>query len=206
MTITTRTEQREQTRDRIVDAAVAAFAADGFEATSTRDIAARAGVTQGLVTYHFASKDDLWRAAADRIFGRLGAEVPAAPGSARTLGARGALAAFVGFSARNPELFRFMVDAGRHDDERMRWLVESHLAPRFAAVEGLAAARFGRGGALSPHLYYAVVGASSLMFAVAPECEVLTGVDPSTDAAIERHVDLVVSLFLSAPTEESAHG
>ena len=39
-----------------------AFAERGYEAASTRDIAARAGVTQGLVTYHFESKDALWQA------------------------------------------------------------------------------------------------------------------------------------------------
>ena len=47
---TTRAEQREQTRLRIVGAAVEAFAEHGFDGSGTRDIAGRAGVTQGLVS------------------------------------------------------------------------------------------------------------------------------------------------------------
>src|SRR5262252_1306841 len=60
------------TRDRIVAAALAAFAERGFDGARTRDIAARAGVNQGLITYHFSSKEALWKAAADHIFARLG--------------------------------------------------------------------------------------------------------------------------------------
>src|SRR5262245_36084658 len=63
-----------ETRERIVAAALEAFAERGFDGARTRDIAARAGVNQGLITYHFASKDALWKAAADHIFALLGQE------------------------------------------------------------------------------------------------------------------------------------
>jgi AcrR family transcriptional regulator len=45
-------------RARIRDAAIECFAARGFEAT-VREIAARAGVSAGLITHHFGSKDAL---------------------------------------------------------------------------------------------------------------------------------------------------
>jgi AcrR family transcriptional regulator len=48
-------------RARIRDSAIEAFAAQGFDAT-VRDIAARAGVSAGLITHHFGSKDALRRA------------------------------------------------------------------------------------------------------------------------------------------------
>ena len=66
-----RAEQREDTRERIVVAAAKAFSERGFRAASTRDIAARAGVNQGLITYYFRSKQELWKAAAGRILDRL---------------------------------------------------------------------------------------------------------------------------------------
>jgi AcrR family transcriptional regulator len=44
---------------RLMDAAVDAFAANGFHATSTRDIAARAKMSPAGVYVHFASKQDL---------------------------------------------------------------------------------------------------------------------------------------------------
>src|SRR5258705_6888178 len=65
-----RAEQQRalDTRERIVVAALEAFAERGFEGARTRDIAARAKVNQGLITYHFSSKPDLWKAAVDHIF------------------------------------------------------------------------------------------------------------------------------------------
>ena len=69
--VKTRAQQREETRERIVEAAIECFAERGFRGASTREIARRAGTNQGLITYHFRSKDELWRAAADRIFGPL---------------------------------------------------------------------------------------------------------------------------------------
>ena len=44
---------------RLMDAAVDAFADKGFHATSTRDIAARANMSPAGVYVHFASKQDL---------------------------------------------------------------------------------------------------------------------------------------------------
>ena len=51
------------TRDRIVDAAVAQFAAHGYEGASLRAIAAGAGVDQKLIAHYFVSKHGLFTAA-----------------------------------------------------------------------------------------------------------------------------------------------
>jgi AcrR family transcriptional regulator len=53
-------ESEPSARDRLLGAALAAFAAVGFEAASTRAIAADAGVKQGLVRHHFGSKAGLF--------------------------------------------------------------------------------------------------------------------------------------------------
>jgi TetR/AcrR family transcriptional regulator len=46
-------------RERLLDAAVACFAADGVAATSLRGIALKAGVTPALVNYYYGSKEQL---------------------------------------------------------------------------------------------------------------------------------------------------
>jgi AcrR family transcriptional regulator len=46
-------------RERLLDAAVACFAADGVAATSQRSIALEAGVTPALLSYYFGSKEQL---------------------------------------------------------------------------------------------------------------------------------------------------
>lgn len=191
--MTTRAEQRESTRRRIVDAAIDAFAEHGFDGAGTRDIAARAGVTQGLVTYHFDSKLDLWRAAADQLFGDLAASLPTVV-DGETSGperARESIRAYVRFSARRPQLFHFMVDAGRSDDDRMHWLVDTHLRRWHAGIGRLA----GNDDTV-PHLHYALLGASSLFFALAPENRRLTGLEPMSPEVLERHADYVARLFV----------
>jgi len=55
-------------RERLLDAAVACFTADGIGATSLRSIAVKAGVTPALVNYYFGSKERLQDAfVAERI-------------------------------------------------------------------------------------------------------------------------------------------
>jgi AcrR family transcriptional regulator len=54
----------EATRRRILAVTAELIAQNGWSGFSTRDIAARAGVTQGVVTYHWRSKDELVREAA----------------------------------------------------------------------------------------------------------------------------------------------
>jgi TetR/AcrR family transcriptional regulator len=49
-------------RERLLDAAIACFTADGVAATSQRNIALKAGVTPALVNYYFGSKEKLLEA------------------------------------------------------------------------------------------------------------------------------------------------
>jgi TetR/AcrR family transcriptional regulator, fatty acid metabolism regulator protein len=54
-------------RDQLVDCAIDAIAELGFPGTSVAEVARRAGVSKGVVTYHFAAKDDLIFAVAAHI-------------------------------------------------------------------------------------------------------------------------------------------
>ena len=55
-------------RDQLVDCAIDALAELGFQGTSVAEVARRADVSKGVVTYHFAAKDDLMFAAVAEIF------------------------------------------------------------------------------------------------------------------------------------------
>lgn len=197
----TRAQQREDTRGRIIEAAARLFAEKGFRAASTREIAARAGANQGLITYHFKSKEELWRAAADRIFGlmRAGFTMPsqAAGSEAGRSQARELIRQYVRFAAAHPELFRLMVEEGKHSDARMRWLVDTHLKPLYAAFERIVG-QFNPDleAALIPHAYYALAGAGSMMFVLRPECRRLTGLDPADARVIEAHAEFIARLLV----------
>jgi TetR/AcrR family transcriptional regulator len=196
-----RAQQRDATRERIVAAAVTAFAEKGFRGASTRDIARRARTNQGLITYHFRSKDALWRAAVDRIFGmlekRLGERLAAPQLADPRERVRAGIREYVRFVAAQPEMFRMMVDAGNGSDARMRWLVDTHVKPRFEVMMSLGMAPIlGIEEFLVPHAFYALAGAASVIFAVAPECRRLTGLDPRTEQAVETHAEFVARLMV----------
>jgi AcrR family transcriptional regulator len=62
-------QRRPEARPReILDAAVAAFAADGYEGATIADVARRAGVSAGLVVHYYRSKADLFAAVIDDRF------------------------------------------------------------------------------------------------------------------------------------------
>jgi AcrR family transcriptional regulator len=57
----------DETRLRIIEAAIERFGEMGFGGASTRDIAARAGVNAPALQYYFESKEGLYRACAEHI-------------------------------------------------------------------------------------------------------------------------------------------
>src|SRR5262245_34073853 len=58
-------------RQQILAAAAREFGAKGFHGATTAGIARAAGVTQPLVHHHFESKQGLWEAVLDDLFGEL---------------------------------------------------------------------------------------------------------------------------------------
>jgi AcrR family transcriptional regulator len=191
-----REEQREETRAKILGAALKVFSDRGFAGAGTREIANLAGVNQGLITYHFKSKDVLWREAANRIFTQARESVfeevlRNVDADASTI-QRNIIKAYVRFVAKHPELLRFMVEEGKQSSPRIRWLVDTHLKPMYEHLPFLASASED----LKPHIFYAMTGAASLMFAVRPVCKRLTGIDPKDSSVIDKHAEFVAGLLV----------
>jgi TetR/AcrR family transcriptional regulator len=197
-----RPEPGRDTRDRILDGALAVFGERGFDGATTRDIAARAGTNLGLIQYYFAGKERLWRAAVDRVFDALGATLALAV--PERLETREQLAdvirACVRFVAANPHFVRLMNDECKRDGARMRWLVDRHGRRLYeTAVAVLEHGR--RRGFLADlppvHAYYLFVGAAGMIFSQAPECRRLTGTEPTSSAAmVDAHAEALVRLFV----------
>lgn len=61
----------EATRERILDVACDAFLAEWYDDVTLRDVASTAGVARQTVVNHFRTKEELFRAAAERIGGRI---------------------------------------------------------------------------------------------------------------------------------------
>lgn len=76
-----RDQDVERTRQLILDAARDAFVSSGYEATSIREVARRAGISHGTIYLHFRDKDDLLFQVSEDEFRRLLASLRALPRS-----------------------------------------------------------------------------------------------------------------------------
>lgn len=91
----------ERRRDDLITAALALVAEGGLQAATVRQIAAKAGVTPGLIRHYFTTKDDLTRAAYTRLMEQMIGQSSTALDSAPQ-GALPRLAGFVAASVSPP--------------------------------------------------------------------------------------------------------
>jgi TetR/AcrR family transcriptional regulator len=197
---------REDIRQQLLESALVEFGTKGFDGASTRSIAQRVDAHQPQINYHFASKAALWAAAVDHLFGRLGNELadlplPAGaddPGQLASAFAE-AVRRFVRFAAAHPELNQIMVHEATEDSDRLRWMVERHVRPRYDAIR-VVWQRLREAGIAAPidptMVHYVIVGAASLPFVNAPEARLLTGAEPTDATWVEAHADGLVATLL----------
>lgn len=198
-----RAQQRDATRGLILEAALQEFSEKGFDGTSTRAIAARAGAHHALIKYHFESKDQLWRAAVTSLFERQLAELASLPApdqfNDKREYAREMLRRRVYYWARHPAHARLMVQESCHDSARFRWMVDTFIRDTSKA-SGKFVQWLQQEGLVPPvslpALVYVLVGAAQLFHILSLEVERVWGVDPATPEAIDAHVEALVHLVL----------
>jgi len=206
-----RSDSGSNAPDRILRAALDAFSEKGFDGARTRDIAARADVTLGLLQYHFGSKEKLWRAAVEQTFGELreglGTLVANPAGHDERTLLRLMLRAHVQFVAEHTEFIRIMHDEGKRRGPRMRWLVDRYVKPLHFQLRPLIV-RAQQSGVLPAgidaiHFMYIIVGATGMIFHQAEECKRVSGIDPFDPAAVEAHCVAVEAMLLGPPSQEN---
>jgi TetR/AcrR family transcriptional regulator len=205
-------ENTADSRERILEAALEAFAEHGYEGAKTREIAARAGVNLGLLQYYFGGKAKLWRAAVDRAFGQLRDGLEAVLAATEADDLRGRLRQLIRghvlFVARKPEFVRIMHDEGKRRGPRMRWMVDRHVQPLYTPLRELIV-ESQRGGLLPAdvdpvHFLYILAGSVGVFFHQAEECRRLSGIDPFDADVVEAHVRAVEHVFLGPAIPEDS--
>ena len=197
----------DATRERILAAAVDLFADRSFAGATTREIAARAGVSQPSLNYHFHSKDVLWRAAVDSLFARLNAalltRIEGLRGVDLVTTAKLVVRDFITFSAAHPQLHRIITQESKGEGDRIDWLVDQHVRPLYELTTAMFE-RLAEQGAVpsvpAPFLYYILTGAGPTIFVLAPECRRLAGFDPLSPEAVQTHADAVIDLLFGPCT------
>ncbi|MGY4480160.1 TetR/AcrR family transcriptional regulator [Bradyrhizobium sp. USDA 3364] len=195
-----RAEQQRalETRASILDAAIAEFAARGFEGASIREIADRLGLQHPLITYHYRSKDILWRAAAEHAFAQIRAgwdssapENSDLPPLARL---REEYATLFRYTVAFPEFHRFMRQESLSNNPRLKWVAETVLAPLLERLipQIVAAQKQGLLPAADPILFhYMMVSLTATLSGFGPEMQVTSGLSSKDTKVVEAYWRLV---------------
>ena len=172
----------------------------GYEGASTLSIARRADAHQPQINYHFSSKEELWRAAVDRLFADLDESAPdVTPGD--DLAATFAMwirHTVESFAAR-PQLNQIMAKEATAPSERLTWIVERHVQSKYDTVRRVWAELQAQGVAApidAELAHYVIVGAASLPFVHAAEANLLLDGDPFEPERVERHIDGLIATLL----------
>ncbi|MFC0038950.1 TetR/AcrR family transcriptional regulator [Actinomadura rayongensis] len=124
-------------RERIIETATRLFAALGYDGTSTRLIAATAGLNVATVAYHVGGKRDLYLTVMERAHQAERAVLEAHDGVADVPGLRRLLDAYIDFCVEHPEVPALWVHRWQSDAADIADLESRYARPlveRMAAV------------------------------------------------------------------------
>ena len=195
--------QRGEARQCILDTACDLVADFGFDAVSTADIAKLAGVSQSVILYHFATKEDLWRQAMQAIFARAGVlgglDMAAFQDATSVTRFEMLLRRFVQVSARVPQLGRVLNREALSGGARLHWLVHQLAMPQYRLfIEVIGdLQREGHMAEWDPvSLTLAIHGAGATIYNMHPLVAQLSDGDVFDDTAIAQQTELMIAVFM----------
>ncbi|MEC9439549.1 MAG: TetR/AcrR family transcriptional regulator [Myxococcota bacterium] len=169
-------------KERLLQAAIESFSTLGYEGTSTTKLARAAKVAQPLVYHHFGSKEDLWKAAMNRVFGEIRVVTSPNPDLPPHEALLASLEKFIRFSAEHPHVSRLVNHEATSPSPRLTWLIDTHLRDQYEAVISIFKLGQEQGTldkSIRPELLlFYVLGASHNFFNVAPMAQEALGLDP----------------------------
>ena len=184
------------TRERILDEALASFGTKGYEATSLDALASVLGVTKQAILYHFASKEQLLEAVIDRSAAELAATLEEA---LRAVGDGGGWARIESIvrsvfrlAARRPELLGLLREVTRLGPPAASRLNDA-LDPLIARATGFLEVEMAAGTMRRQEPRLLLLSAYSAVIGVATEVEVLRalGYEPSLRSLVRRRRELL---------------
>jgi TetR/AcrR family transcriptional regulator len=198
----------QPTREKILNAADDLFAELGYDAATTREIAARSGVNKALIHYHFESKEGLLSSILDRYYQRLTVVLQEAAQSGEGILDRmnNISDAYMDFLAENRNFARTVqreASGGRYIDR-----VRVHMVPIFELGVGLIQGEYPstESGPMSAgQLLTTFYGMVVTYFTYSDVLEFLLGKDPLSGEALEmrkKHLHRMLEVVVGALEEQ----
>jgi TetR/AcrR family transcriptional regulator len=190
----TQTERADQTRARILDAAIRQFSENGLAGARTEQIAEEAGVNKALLYYYYRSKDDLYAAALETVVEEVRANsfaVLEADASAGERFLRMVLSHFDRIHSNRAFqslMQQEMIRLHRGEANSLGPIAEKLMRPLWGRVQALVEEGIAAGELIAAdwtQMIYAGLGANVFYFLSAPMTRISQGFDPMAPAALE---------------------
>jgi|SRR5579859_1596024 len=211
----TQAERADQTRARILDAAVREFSENGLAGARTEQIAEAAGVNKALLYYYFKGKDALYAAALDSIAEGVRAASLAVLDAEASAGERFVRATLEHFDRIHTN-WRFqslmqqeMVRLHRGESDAMTPLVEKVFRPLTARTQQVLDEGIASGELIatdSSQIRSSALGANVLHFLSAPLMRMVTGIDPLERDELEKRRKITVEFLGQSIFRDRQHG
>lgn len=190
--------------DRIIAASIEIFSSVGFKAATYRGIAMAAGVSHGLVRYHFRSKKKLWIHVMDHIMsGYFDHLEKSLSQSARYVDTpaekmRVVIRELIEFLAKHPEVPQILTRESPKGSTHLKATIETHLRKNYIIVrkiidDGQKLGQIVQGD--PDHIYYLLAN-SSQIYTTPYEFRELTGKDAFSKEEIEKRISLLTDLLI----------
>jgi len=185
---------------RILTAAERIFAARGLAGARTEEIARAARVNKAMIYYYFESKERLYRAVFDNLFGQASRTIQAAmpPGAS----SRQAIVAFVEghfkFRMEHPNYARLMQHMVMDNPEQFRWVAREYFSQGFKQLTGQIKSGIAHGEFRimnAEHTMLNIIAMIVFYFSGAPVHSVLLRRNALNPGAIAEHKQAVIDLL-----------
>ncbi len=213
--IRTHAERSDQTRARILEAAVREFGENGLAGARTEQIAEAAGVNKALLYYYFEGKDALYAAALEMVAERAVASSLALMTSDRTAGEQVVQYALNHFDRIHSQrefqslMQQEMMRLSRGEENALAPLIERVFKPGMFRLRDLFAEGRRTGELIEAdewQIMYSALGANVFYFLSAPMVGIMLGADPLERSAMEQRRKAAVEFLGQAIFSDRKHG
>ena len=211
----TQAERADQTRARILEAAIRQFSENGLAGARTEQIAEEAGVNKALLYYYFSSKENLYAAAVESVFEEMRTISVAVLEREVSAGERFVQIVLNNFdrsyshASMRSLMQQEMVRLHQGEENRMAQMAEKFFRPMWAKIqevleEGIASEELIP--AAPSQIRYAALGANVFYFLTAPLTRLALGVDPLERGELAHRRKAVVEYLGQAIFIAREHG
>jgi TetR/AcrR family transcriptional regulator len=209
------TERADQTRARILEAAVQEFSANGLAGARTEQIAEAAGVNKALLYYYFSNKQALYDAALESVADRVVTSSMAAMGAECSDGERLVQFALNHFDRIHSQrafqslMQQEMIRLHRGEENALAPLVEKVFRPMMTRIRQVYQDGRNSGELIEVdemQIMYAALGANVFYFLSAPMMSMLTGGNPFENDALEFRRKAAIEYLGKTIFNDREHG